>query len=51
VHHVPWTVHRAEASVQVGALLKTHGLKVSGQPHLLYTRGVDVVLWGLKSVR
>lgn len=51
VHHVPWAVHRAEAAVQVGPLLDSHGLKVSGEPHLLYTRGVDVVLWGLKPVR
>lgn len=50
VHHAPWTVHRAQAEIDAAPLLKSHGFTVIGQPHLLYTRGVDVVLWGLREV-
>lgn len=50
VHHAPWSLQPAQATIQAGPLLETHGLKVSGEPHLLYARGVDVVLWGLELV-
>lgn len=50
VHHAPWQVRPAEAVIDAVHLLKSHGLSVSGQPHLLYSKGVDVVLWGLKHV-
>jgi len=51
VHHEPWTVQPAQAEIQADALLETHGLKVDGKPHLICTRGVDVVLWGLEQIR
>lgn len=48
VHHAPWPLQHADATIDAGELLATHGLNVANAaPHLLFTPGVDVVLWGL----
>jgi len=49
VHHAPWPLQRAEAEIDCRELLASHGLKTGDEmPHLLFTRGVQVVLWSLQ---
>lgn len=50
VQHVPWPLQRAEGHVEPAALLQPHGLAVSGEPLLHFSRGVEVVVWSLAKV-
>lgn len=46
VHHRPWPLQRAAASIERNDLLSPHGLSVSGPPALLhFSRRLDVVVW------
>ena len=51
VHHEPWPLQPAEASIERNDLLKPHGLSVSGPPELLhFSRRLDVVVWSPEAV-
>ena len=46
VHHVPWPLQAAEASILQNTYLASHGLAVQGPPALLhFARRIDVVVW------
>jgi uncharacterized protein len=47
VHHVPWPLQTAEASIERNTMLEFHAMAVQGPPALLhFARRVDVVVWG-----
>jgi uncharacterized protein YqjF (DUF2071 family) len=49
VHHVPWTLQKAEGEVDAAALLECQGLRIGSEPPLLhFSRGVDVIVWSLE---
>ena len=51
VHHAPWPLQRAEASLAPDELLAPHGLAVTGPPPLLhFSRRIDVVVWPSRAV-
>jgi uncharacterized protein YqjF (DUF2071 family) len=53
VHHAPWPLQRAEASISTNTMLDGHGLSVSVSepPALLhFARRVDVVVWNAERV-
>ncbi len=51
VHHVPWPLQTAEAEVDAGDLLQSHGITCTGPPPLLhFSRGVEVVVWSLEKL-
>ncbi len=46
VHHAPWPLQKAEASIRINRMLTYHGLDVPGPPPLLhFARRIDVVVW------
>lgn len=46
VHHAPWPLQKAEASLKVNRMFAAHGLEVPGPPALLhFARALDVVVW------
>jgi uncharacterized protein YqjF (DUF2071 family) len=46
VHHHPWPLQSAVASLEHNTLLHTHGITVEGPPALLhFARRLDVVVW------
>jgi len=46
VHHHPWPLQPAEASITRNDLFEPHGIDVEGPPALLhFSRHLDVVLW------
>ena len=52
VHHHPWPLQRAEATIERNQLLEPHGLQVEGPPALLhFARRIDVVVWSPEVVR
>jgi uncharacterized protein YqjF (DUF2071 family) len=51
VHHAPWPLQSAEASVERNTYFDFHRVPVSGPPELLhFARRVDVVVWGAERV-
>ena len=51
VHHAAWPLQRAEGQVHAQELLAPHGLTLPDVPPLLhFSRGVEVVVWGLERV-
>ncbi|MFM9118599.1 MAG: YqjF family protein [Planctomycetota bacterium] len=50
VHHVPWPLQRAQGTVDPGYLLAAHGLQVTGEPLLHFSRGVDTIVWNLEKL-
>lgn len=50
VHHHPWPLQRTEGEILAGELLKPHGLSANGLPHLLFSSGVDVVVWPFQRI-
>ena len=51
VQHQPWPLQKAEGTIHADELLAPHGLSTHGvAPHLLYSRGVEVVVWSLESL-
>jgi hypothetical protein len=48
VHHRPWPLQRAEATLRTNGMLAPHGLSVGELPPLLhFSRRMDVVIWSL----
>lgn len=46
VHHRPWPLQSAEASILSNTMFESHGLTVYGAPTLLhFSRRLDVVVW------
>jgi uncharacterized protein YqjF (DUF2071 family) len=46
VHHPPWPLQSAEATIRQNDLLAPHGITTSGPPALLhFARQLDVVVW------
>lgn len=45
VHHLPWPLQSAEATIERNTMLETHGISVSGAPLLHFARRLDVVVW------
>jgi uncharacterized protein len=51
IHHVPWPLQPAEASIETNTLLDGFGLgPASRPPHLLFAARVDVVVWEARTV-
>ncbi len=49
VHHVPWPLQLAHATIDAAQLVRPHGLTLDGPPALThFSRGVDVVVWSLE---
>ena len=45
VHHFPWPLQSAEATILRNTMLDTHGIVVDGTPLLHFARRLDVVVW------
>jgi uncharacterized protein len=46
VHHAPWPLQSAEATLDENTMLACHGIRASGPPPLLhFARRLDVVVW------
>lgn len=51
VHHAPWPLQRAEATIDENTMLTPHGLTVEGPPPLLhFARRIEVVVWSPERV-
>lgn len=51
VHHAPWPLQAAEASIEQNTMLEVHGVAVKGPPATLHFAGcVDVVVWNAERV-
>ena len=49
VHHHPWPLQSAVASIERNTLLETHGIVLREPPtHLHFARRLDVVVWNGK---
>jgi uncharacterized protein len=46
VHHVPWPLQAAEATISTNSYFAPHGLAVEGPPTTLhFARRIDVIVW------
>ena len=53
VHHAPWPLQPAEATIDAGPLLEAagfDGVTQAGSPHLLFARTLAVRVWPLRRV-
>jgi uncharacterized protein YqjF (DUF2071 family) len=51
VHHVPWPLQKAEATIEKNELAEPYGVPLEGPPLLLhFARRLDVVVWPLERV-
>jgi len=51
VHHAPWPLQKAEATLQRNTMLEVHGLAVRGPPPLLhFAKRLDVIVWNAERV-
>ena len=51
VHHLPWPLQPAEATIERNDLFDPHGLDIEGPPTLLhFSRRIDVVVWPLDAI-
>jgi uncharacterized protein YqjF (DUF2071 family) len=51
VHHHPWPLQPAQATITKNDLLQPHGLHIEGPPPLLhFSRHLDVVIWSPRAV-
>ncbi len=49
VHHVPWPLQKAEATISENRLFEPHNLTVEGPPELLhFSKSIDVAVWNLQ---
>ncbi|MFI5391701.1 MAG: YqjF family protein [Bacteriovoracales bacterium] len=46
VHHVPWPLQKAQAQIFSNTIFPVQ----FGEPHILYSKGVDVLLWNLERI-
>ncbi|WP_407538348.1 DUF2071 domain-containing protein [Deinococcus radiomollis] len=51
IHHEPWPLQRAEARVAVNTLSEQIGMKLEGEPHLLYSQRLDVRAWLIQRMK
>jgi uncharacterized protein YqjF (DUF2071 family) len=49
IHHPPWPLQDADAEI-VRNSVPPDGLEVSGEPHLMFSRRQDVLIWPLRPV-
>jgi uncharacterized protein YqjF (DUF2071 family) len=45
IHHRPWPLHRAAADVACNSMVAPLGLRLDGDPHVLFSPRQDVVIW------
>ena len=45
IHHAPWLLQRAEATMDANTMTQPLGVGLSGEPHLLYAEGVEAAVW------
>jgi hypothetical protein len=46
IHHLPWTLRDAEATIEVDTVSRAAGLALAGPPHLLrFARRLDTLVW------
>ena len=51
VHHRPWPLQSAEATLNENTMLRFHGLSVTEPPALLhFSRRLDVVVWNAERI-
>lgn len=51
VHHHPWPLQSASATIDVNTMLQPHGLRVPDtSPRLHFAKRLDVVVWGAERV-
>lgn len=51
IHHRPWPLQPAKASLSTNTMGRQVGLELDGEPDsLLFARRIDTVVWGLKEV-
>jgi uncharacterized protein YqjF (DUF2071 family) len=51
VHHAPWPLQRATATIAENSMLAPHGLPIADPPALLhFARQIDVVVWSPRRV-
>jgi hypothetical protein len=51
IHHAPWPLQRATATIERNDLFQPHGVSVSGPPtHLHFSRRLEVVVWQPRAV-
>jgi uncharacterized protein len=52
VHHAPWPLQSAAATIDENSMTAVHGLELSAPPsQLLFSRRLDVVVWDLEQVK
>jgi uncharacterized protein len=51
IDHAPWPLQYASADIDRNTMPDAHGLTIpDAQPHLLFTRDIDVRVWGLQKL-
>ncbi|MGQ0643196.1 MAG: YqjF family protein [Gemmatimonadaceae bacterium] len=50
IHHLPWPLQPARASIEQNDLLAVNGLSVSGAPIVHYAERQDVAIWPLRAL-
>jgi uncharacterized protein len=50
IHHPPWPLQRATATIQANTMVKPLGLRLSGDPLVHFARRQDVLIWTLSRV-
>lgn len=45
VHHLPWPLQAARATIERNTMLGAHGIALQGAPLLHFARRIDVVVW------
>jgi uncharacterized protein YqjF (DUF2071 family) len=51
VHHLPWPLQRATATLRRNTMLDAHGVEVVGAPLLHFAKRVDVAVWDAEHLR
>ena len=51
IHHVPWPLQSAKATIERNDLLVANGISVAGSPMVHYAERLDVAIWPLRAVR
>jgi uncharacterized protein len=51
IHHLPWPHQEAKAKIFSNSILNNFQIPIpSSEPHILYSKGVDAILWNLEKV-
>jgi hypothetical protein len=51
IHHHPWPLQAARATIEHNTMLASHGVSVEGPPPLLcFAQRLDVVVWSAERV-